>query len=92
MTYPVTIVSAVYKHDYTLHLVFNDGVAADVDLSSFLDGSVFEPLRDTEYFKKFFLDGWTVTWPNGADIAPETLHELASSSKRASLSASEQHP
>ena len=38
-------------------------------------------LKDVGYFQRFFLEVGTVTWPNGADIAPETLHEHAISSE-----------
>jgi len=41
---------------------------------------VFEPLRDQAFFERSFIAGGTVTWPNGADIAPETLYERAKSS------------
>ena len=44
---------------------------------------IFEPLENTEYFQRFFLDGGTVSWPNGADIAPETLYDRAKSSAAA---------
>jgi hypothetical protein len=50
------------------------------DFSAWLHGPVFEPLKDQGYFQRFFLEGGTVTWPNGADIAPETLYERAKSS------------
>jgi hypothetical protein len=36
---------------------------------------MFEPLKDKKYFKKFFVDGWNISWPNVADISPETLYE-----------------
>jgi hypothetical protein len=36
---------------YTVHVRFEDGTMADVDLSYLLDyGGVFEPLRDPAYF------------------------------------------
>ena len=60
---------------YELEVEFSDGVVKKVDLSRELYGEVFEPLKDPEYFRRFFLDGGTVVWPNGADIAPETLYE-----------------
>jgi hypothetical protein len=48
-----------------------------------MDGPVFEPLKDPGCFQRFFLEGGTVTWPNGADVAPETLYERAKSSEAA---------
>ncbi len=71
------VVRAEYKGRYSIHLVFSDGRQATVDFEKWLDGPVFEPLKDEAYFQRFFLEGGTVVWPNGADIAPETLHENA---------------
>lgn len=78
-----TVVEAEYRGEYKIHLTFHDGVAGTVDFADWLTGPVFEPLHDQGYFQKFFLEGGTVTWPNGADIAPETLHERAKASAAA---------
>jgi uncharacterized protein DUF2442 len=72
-----TVVEAEYSGDFKIRLVFNDGLEGTIDFADWLTGPVFEPLKDREYFARFFLDGGTVSWPNGADIAPETLHERA---------------
>jgi hypothetical protein len=77
------VTRAEYRTEFKIHLVFDDGVESTIDFSPWLEGPVFAPLKDVGYFQRFFLEGGTVTWPNGADIAPETLHELARSTQAA---------
>jgi hypothetical protein len=75
-----TVIRAEYRGEHRIHLAFNDGVEGTVDFAAWLHGPVFEPLRDASYFQRFFVEGGTVTWPNGADIAPETLYQRAKAS------------
>ena len=78
-----TVTSAEYEGEFKIRLVFNDGVEGIVDFADWLSGPVFEPLTDPAYFARFSIEGGTVAWPNGADIAPETLHERAKASAAA---------
>jgi hypothetical protein len=75
------VIRAEYRGAYRIHLTLNDGFESTVDFSRWLDGPVFEPLKAPAYFRRFFLEGGTVAWPNGADIAPETLYEQVRSSQ-----------
>lgn len=72
------IIEARLVGEHRLILTFDDGISKEVDVLALLDGPIFEPLRDPEYFSLMTLDRrcGTVVWPNGADFAPETLHEL----------------
>src|SRR5438552_3516375 len=83
MQFLPTVVRAEFRGGTKIHLTFNDGLENTVDFAQWLDGPVFEPLKDRAYFQRFFLDGGTVAWPNGADVAPETLHGHATSSEAA---------
>jgi hypothetical protein len=75
------VTDAKYIKDCTIWVKFNDGTSGNVDLSSELDVGVFKPLQDIDYFKNFKIRGHTLSWDNGADFAPEYLHEKASLTK-----------
>ena len=70
------VLEARWVGGYTLRLRFRDGTAGDIDLGPDLNGEVFEPLRDLNLFRRFYVhpEARTLYWPNGADFAPEFLH------------------
>jgi len=71
------VIKAEYRGGYRIHVTFDGNSQKTIDFRRWMKGPVFEPLRDLKYFRRFFLDGWTIAWPNGADIALEALHECA---------------
>jgi len=82
------VIRIEYKGGFVYHVVFDDGKSGDMDFSEYVGrGPVFEPLRDLSFFKKATIEGGTISWPNGADIAPETLYEKISRQQVASLDA-----
>jgi len=70
------IVSIEYISEYTFRITFDDQLEGEVDFSEYLDrGPVFQRLSDTSFFRQAHIDGGTIAWPNGADIAPERIYE-----------------
>ncbi len=64
---------------YRLCVRFHDGTVGTIDLANDLWGPMFEPLKDLGLFFQPTVDPEleTVTWPNGADLAPEFLYQAA---------------
>ena len=74
------ITEVEHESGYRLRLRFEDGRLRRVDLATYLDGEVFEPLRDVARFRTARLnaDIDTVVWDNGADMSPDFLYAISS--------------
>jgi hypothetical protein len=71
------VVEARHVKDFVVWVRFSDGVEGEVNLKNELKGDIFKPLLDVSYFKQFTVheEFRTLTWPNGADVAPEYLYK-----------------
>jgi Protein of unknown function (DUF2442) len=75
MNYLPQVIKAKRVRGFIIATRFDDGSEKHVDVSQWFKGPVFKPLRDSNFFKKFFIEAGTLAWPNGVDIAPEALYE-----------------
>ncbi len=60
---------------YTVQLMFEDAMVRRVNLEPELYGEVFESLKDPVVFAQVHIEGGTIAWPNGADLALKFLYE-----------------
>jgi len=75
MSYLPEINRAKRVNGFIIAMRFNDGTEKHVDISQWFRGPVFKALKDPKFFAKFFVEGGTLAWPNGVDIAPEALYD-----------------
>jgi hypothetical protein len=70
-----TIASAKAIGATSLHLAWNDGTVADLELSDFLRDRAFASLRDPAAFARVEVGDWghSLAWPSGAEIGADTL-------------------
>lgn len=79
-TVPWRIVAVKALPGLCLHVTFVDGREGRVEMKDFLaspklDGTLFAPLREPEMFARVYLDFGAVTWPTGADLAPDAMYD-----------------
>jgi hypothetical protein len=73
----LNITKAQHLEEFKVKVWFNDGLEKIVDLKSYINSKkhpFFQPLKQVDEFKKFQVHK-TLVWDNGADIAPEYLHD-----------------
>lgn len=64
-------------------------MAREVDCGFLMHGTLVEPLKDPEYFRRVRVDDdlRTIVWPNGLDPSPALLHDPVPASDLAHRSA-----
>ena len=70
------VIDAKYLEDYKVEVSFNNGRSGIADLTDALKGAMFEPLKNKSAFSRLVVDKEldTITWSNGADLAPEYIY------------------
>jgi len=61
MDYMPVVIEAEYVSDYKIRITFDNGEKKTADCFKWLKGEIFEPLKNPDYFRNFFVDGWTIS-------------------------------
>ena len=69
-------VSVRVVRPYVIEVTFEDGFQRQLDIEPYFWGKVFAPLRDPQLFAQATVNPTfgSVSWPTGADLAPEFLY------------------
>lgn len=59
--------------DHRIYVEIEDGRKGVFNVTPYLSRGIFRELQDVHYFNQVGIVFGAVTWPNGQDIAPETL-------------------
>ena len=72
------VTEATYVAGHKIKVRFENDEVKIVDLSPYLNGPIFQLLKDPAYFRALTVnrDIDTVTWPNDADFSPDFLYEI----------------
>lgn len=71
----IKLVAAEFESDHEIRLRFSDGSNGTLDFAPFLAANteMTAPLRDPDFFRRFFLELGALAWPNGFDLSAESL-------------------
>jgi Protein of unknown function (DUF2442) len=68
------VIEVKISDNLNLHVRFADGTSGNVRFMPQHLTGVFEPLNDSHFFSKVFIDSGVVTWPNEIDLAPDAMY------------------
>ena len=76
----INLLSVSYVGECRFAVGFSDGRAGILDMARYLatrTGPLLAALADENYLKRAFVDAGALAWPNGLEISPERLYDVA---------------
>lgn len=76
----IKVLNARLVDAFKLEIDFSDHTQGVFDAAAYLSsrsGPLLDKLQDATYFSRFFIDAGALCWPNGLEISPAKVHELA---------------
>ena len=63
--------------DFVLRVRFSDGSSGEHDFARVVakTGPMVEPLQNSQFFTRVFVDWGALTWPNGFELDPIKLYD-----------------
>ena len=68
------LLDVTYLKDYSIHILFEDGVEGDIDLNNLVELGVFKILKDPALFAKVYNTGYSIAWSNDLEIDVATIY------------------
>jgi hypothetical protein len=68
------VLDVTYLKDYSIHVVFEDGIAGDVHLDDLIELGIFKMLKETVMFKKVYTTGYSIAWSEELEIDAATIY------------------
>lgn len=81
------VLDVTYLKDYSIQVLFEDGVKGTVDLRDLTDHGIFRVLQDQSVFSKVYTTGYSIAWTDEMEIDAATVYaELSGKDPSAAFS------
>lgn len=68
------VLEVIYKDDYTIEVLFDDGVAGTIRLNDLVEKGIFQVLKDTTQFSKVYTTGHSIAWSEELEIDAANIY------------------
>jgi hypothetical protein len=70
----MNVQEVTYLSDYTISVMFEDGVSGTVQLNDLVEKGIFKVLQDKTQFAKVYTTGYLIAWSNELEIDATTIY------------------